>query len=96
MFVESHHVYIDVPFDKKDIVKRKGAKWDIENKKQFVEKTNKELITKYPLRTKYYIDVGYDEKDEAKSQGAKWNNEFKMWYTYDIDSSTFPIHEINS
>ena len=94
VFFESHHVFIDVPFDKKDIVKREGAKWDTEHKKWFVEKTNTELIKMYPLRTKYYIDVKYDENDEAKRQGAKWDTVAKMWYTYDIDINTFP--EINS
>ena len=44
MFVKSQHVHIDVPFDKKDNAKLEGAKWDIEHKKWYVEKNNKELI----------------------------------------------------
>ena len=94
IYTNDKHVYIDVPFDKKDDVKANGAFWDVDIKKWFVLKTNKDLINKYPLRTKYYIDVKYDEKDEAKRQGAKWDTVAKMWYTYDIDVNTFP--EINS
>ena len=96
MFVESHHVHIDVPFDKKDNAKLEGAKWDIEHKKWYVEKTNKELIKKYPIRLKHYIDVPFDDKDVAKRQGARWDPNLTKWYTYNINDNTFKFTEIIS
>ena len=71
--------YIEVTFDNKDYVKKYGAKWDVKNKKWFVDSENCNM---YKLYKRLDLNVQYDDKDFVKENGGKWDKENKTWYTY--------------
>ena len=69
------------PFEKKDEVKAKGAKWDKIAKLWYVNDKDlfKELIDTYELT---YLNAPYEANDILKANGARWDKENKSWYTY--------------
>ena len=64
-----------VPFEKKDICKAAGARWDPDRKCWYTEQMNEELNAFRPCR----LYVPYEEKDDVKSQGAIWSSEEQAW-----------------
>lgn len=84
-FTLKDRLYLQVPFEKKDIVKEKGAKFDGEKKKWYL------TADLDPLSFRRYwgfLECPYKDKDLAKSKGAKFDRLLKKWYvpsTRDFD-----------
>ena len=62
---------LEVPFEDREIVKRKGAKWNNESKRWECSMENKDLYAKYKAIT---LEVPYDDRDKVKTLGAKWDS----------------------
>ena len=79
-------IYLYVPYKDKDEVKKLGAKYDINQKKWYIEYKNKELIEKYGKEIikneKIYMDIPFKYKNIAKCNNANWDNLLKKWYVY--------------
>jgi len=75
-------IFIQVPFDKekRDKLKRYGARFDWDNKEWYYEDpgaSNPQKLQKHVLE-RFDLDVPRREKDDAKALGAKWDGE--TWY----------------
>ena len=76
-------VYLNVPFEDKDEVKKLGAKWDQDTKKWYVGEFA--LVKDFqkwqaPEGGRKYLKVPFDNKDEAKALGARFDMDKKQWY----------------
>jgi hypothetical protein len=84
---EIKKIYLEVPFQIKDIIKNLGCYWEQNNKKWFYYETNENidsiniLITEYNNKNKnIYLKIPYKMKNEAKNDGCRWNTNDKLWY----------------
>jgi hypothetical protein len=68
--------FIDIPFKLKDEAKALGAKYDVDNKKWYVEKESQQQKFE-----KVYLQVPYDDKDVVKDLGCIWSKDYKKWWT---------------
>ena len=66
---------LEVPFEDREIVKRKGAKQNNKSKRWECSMENKDLYAKYKAIT---LEVPYDDRDKVKTLGAKWDSTKKM------------------
>lgn len=72
-------IYLEIPYDKKELAKQNKCKWCPAEKKWWCENSDNKLVETY-LKT--YFDIPYDAKDRAKELGARWDMESKSWYSY--------------
>jgi len=85
---QTKKIYLDVPYEKKDPIKKLGARWDTSRKKWYImsnlsqEKREAiENILKSPSEfERIYLDVPYAKKDPVKKLGARWDKNKKKWY----------------
>lgn len=75
-------VFLNVPFEDKDVVKKLGAKWDQDKKKWYVGEFSpvKDFQKWQAPIEREYLKVPFDNKDEAKALGARFDADKKMWY----------------
>lgn len=82
--------YLNVPFDDKDEVKKRGGRWDTEAKKWYVEE-GAALgdfaqwvvgATVVPGGDKgvTWLKVPFSDKDDVRALGAKWDKDKKKWF----------------
>lgn len=78
----SERIYLWVPFEKANVARALGAKWDPARKMNYIDGENSsranDLLSRFGKIV--YIDVPYEEKDRAKEAGAKWDSIEKSWY----------------
>lgn len=87
-------IYLEVPFQDKDIVKEKGAKWDVDKRKWFIYSDNEykeELLTRTKAvqkenGEKIYLNVKFEDKNKVKDKGAKWDKDEKKWYIFESNN----------
>lgn len=78
-----NRVYLNVPFEDKDEVKKRGARWDPEVKRWYVgdyvpEEDFKSWIGR-PKGTQF-LKVPFSDKDEVKSLGGRWDPDSSKWF----------------
>lgn len=75
-------VYLNVPFEDKDEVKKLGARWDQDTKKWYVGEFAlvKDFQKWQSPQDRQYLKVPFDNKDEAKALGAWYDSDKKQWY----------------
>jgi hypothetical protein len=67
---------LEVPFEDRELVKLKGAKWNADLKKWECKAENEALYKKYkPV----YLYPPYSDKDKIKGLGAKWDSLEHKW-----------------
>ena len=71
--------FIEVPYYEKEYAKERGAKWDKDEKKWYVDDINDEL---YELYKRVNLTVDYNNKNIVKENYARWDHQTKMWFTY--------------
>jgi len=71
--------FLNVPFQDKDEVKRRGARWDAEAKKWYISQYTPIKDFEDWLLDPIFLDVPYDKKDAVKELGAKWDSVAKKW-----------------
>ncbi|MCF0107214.1 MAG: DUF3991 domain-containing protein [Holdemanella sp.] len=85
--MEEKRFYVNVPYEKKDIAIRLGAKWDKEVKKWYRTDNGWGTRQMYQDEKFYdwrrYLDVPYEEKDAAREAGAHFSRKRKQWYIDD-------------
>lgn len=77
--------FLEVPFDRKEEVKKVGCKFDKEKKRWYYDDNvtpNDELIDVISEFELIYVSIPYDKKDICKTLGGKWSPETKQWFTY--------------
>lgn len=74
-------IYIDVPYSLKNEAKTKGAKFDPENKKFYIDD---EQFLKLYSRT--YLKIPYEDRKIAKDNGCLFDGQLKLWYTIDLNA----------
>lgn len=67
---------LEVPYEKKDEVKRMGARWNMSNK---CWECSVLQTKKFDRFLPVYLDVPFADKDEVKALGAKWDFNAKKW-----------------
>lgn len=94
-------IYIKVPFNEKDEVKKLSGRWDTEVKSWYIpEGEDENKFSKWERHdpsvrvesnaTRIYLNVPFAEKDEARAATARWDGDKKQWYYLsDQDSSLF-------
>jgi len=75
-------VYLNVPFEDKDEVKKLGAKWDQDTKKWYVGEFApvKDFQKWQSPQDRQYLKVPFENKDEAKALGAWYDSDKKQWF----------------
>ena len=80
----TNRVYLNVPFEDKEEVKRRGGRWDPEVKKWYVgEYAPKKDFEEWQgdeFADTQYLNVPFDDKDAAKALGARWDKSTNKWY----------------
>lgn len=76
-------IYLIISYDKRDIAKRYGAKFDSEKKRWYVMNNIAEILKPYKLV--YLNNASYEQKDKVKELGAKWDNDARLWYCSKLD-----------
>lgn len=79
----SNRVYLNVPFDDKDEVKKRGARWDPDVKRWYVgEYLPAEDFKAWIGQPKgtMFLKVPFADKDEVKSLGGRWDKESGKWF----------------
>lgn len=87
---ETNKIYLNVKFEDRNIVKEKGAKWDVDKKKWYIYSDNEYKDTliekmqdiKMEEEEKIYLNVKFEDKNKVKEKGAKWDVDKKKWYIY--------------
>jgi len=89
--VNKNRVYLTVPFDDKEEVKKRGAKWDPDAKKWYVGEFSplKDFEQWQTMKDVQFLKVPFAEKDEVKALGARWENDKKAWYVPTSSASLF-------
>ena len=89
--VTKNRVYLSVPFDDKEEVKKRGARWDADAKKWYVGEFSplKDFEQWQTMKDVQYLKVPFAEKDEVKALGARWENDKKLWYVPSSSASLF-------
>lgn len=85
---QTKKIYLDVPYEKKDSVKKLGARWDKNRKKWYIMSNLSEekreaienILTTPSEFERIYLDVPYAKKDPVKKLGARWDKNKKQWY----------------
>ena len=78
---ETNKIYLNVKFEDRNIVKEKGAKWDVDKKKWYIYSDNEYKDTliekmqdiKMEEEEKIYLNVKFEDKNKVKKKGAKWD-----------------------
>lgn len=78
-----NRVYLNVPFEDKDEVKKRGARWDPDVKRWYVgdyvpAEDFKSWIGQ-PKGTQF-LKVSFADKDEVKSLGGRWDKDSSKWF----------------
>ena len=71
-------VYLHVPFEEKDDVKRVGGRWDPGAKKWYIPSLHPQAGFEHWKVC--YLNVPFAEKEEAKAKGAMWDNNAQKWF----------------
>lgn len=85
--MEKERIYLLIPFNLKDELKKEGIKWDVEKKLWYcIEITEK--LKDYEIR---YIDIEYMEKDffKEKLKSMKWDKIERCWM---VNNKDFEIY----
>ena len=72
-------LYLNVPFEEKDTVKKMGAKWDPSGRQWYIPEDSS-VSPFHKWLSRQYLDCPYADKDLVKSLGAKWDARAKHWY----------------
>jgi hypothetical protein len=79
-------VYLEVPFNDKELVKEMGAKWCKTNKKWFISKKRSEDFLKWiTSNQKYYLKIPFEFVEDVKKRGGKFDKSKKCWYLSYLD-----------
>jgi hypothetical protein len=72
------NLYLQVPFDEREIVKGLGAKWDNEVKKWYIPvDADPKPFNKW---RKIYLNVPFDQRTKVKELGAMWDAQESKWF----------------
>ena len=71
-------IYVVTPYDKKDLIKEKGGRFDFERKLWYFKDKLPSEFEKYEMM---YIDIPYKRKDEMKEtyKSLRWDSNEKTW-----------------
>ncbi|KAG5184272.1 hypothetical protein JKP88DRAFT_315256 [Tribonema minus] len=96
-------VYLEVPYDEREAVKRLGAKWDAAAKRWYASTPYALLSLRgrlmpgetvpQNLPRKAWVHLPYANKEAGKSLGAKFDAEYKCWYAKDMECMQMLVSE---
>ncbi len=74
--------YIIVEYDRKDLAKQYGAKWDKIKKLWYItNEINTEILDHFQLfDERIYLHVNYEDKNKVKNLNGSWDSDKKLWY----------------
>ena len=86
----SKRFFIEVPYFEKEYAKERGAKWDKDEKKWYVDELDNEL---YELYKRVELNVNYNQKDFVKDNEGIWDKENKTWFTYQSNTKLIDFYK---
>lgn len=82
-------IYLNVAFEDKDEVKRRGARWDPDLKRWYVGDFLPVEDFSPWIHAPHYLKVPFAEKDDVKALTARWDGAASKWYVPDVPVSLF-------
>lgn len=79
-------IYLNIPYEEKEAVKKLGAKYDENNKKWYILQKDQNIFSRW-INNKFenkdiriYLNNSFNEKDIVKKLGASFDSSCKLWY----------------